>query len=619
MSGEPPGATILGVSALYHDSAAALVRGSEILAAAQEERFSRSKHDPRFPTSAVAYCTAVAGGPGAFDAVAFYEDPVLSLDRVLKSTIEIGSAAETLWPVAAASQFGRKINIVGDLTRTLGPVAADNVFFVEHHLSHAASAFYPSPFREAAIVTMDGVGEWASTTIARGDGSGIEALMETRFPHSLGLLFSAFTYHCGFRVNSGEFKLMGLAPYGKPRHVRKILDHLLDLRDDGSFRLNTKYFGHLTSTLATNEAFEELFECPRRSPDDRITVDYMDIAASAQSVIEEAMRRICCHALAVTESRNLCLAGGVALNCVAAGRLLRTLPDMDDIWVQPASGDAGGALGAALQVAHAAFGAGRHAGVGRHDAQQGSFLGPEFHAEEIEAVLCSFGLRWQVCADGARHDDRVARALADGLIVGRFDGRMEFGPRALGNRSILADPRRPDGQRHINQRIKFRESWRPFAPMILAEQADEFFDLGRESPYMLLVGHVRDQHRIKVDGSDFRVRGADMTEAIEQIRSIVPAVTHVDYSARIQTIDAGRNPGMHRLLSRFHALTGCPMLVNTSFNVRGEPIVGTPTDAIRCFINSGIDLLAIGPYLALKSEQNDAIRAQEGRIHYDDD
>jgi carbamoyltransferase len=610
---------ILGVSALYHDSAAALVRGGDILAAAQEERFTRSKHDPRFPTEAIAYCTAIAGGPGALDAVAYYEDPVLALDRVIKSTIEMGPAAAGIWADAAASQFGRKINIVGDLTRKLGPDAADNVFLVEHHLSHAASAFYPSQLHEAAIVTVDGVGEWASTVIAHGQECSIEALAETRFPHSLGILYSAFTYHCGFRVNSGEYKLMGLAPYGQPTHVQTILDCLLDLRDDGSFRLNTEYFGHLTSTVATNKAFETLFKCPRRSPDERITAPYRDIAASVQAVIEEAMLRICRHALIITKSRNLCLAGGVALNCVASGRLLRALPDLGGIWIQPASGDAGGALGAALQVSHAAFGAARHLGVGRHDAQQGSFLGPEFNANEIEAELQRFGLRWQECEDSATYDARVSQALSDGLIVGRFDGRMEFGPRALGNRSILADPRRPDGQRYINQRIKFRESWRPFAPMVLAEHADEFFDLGRESPYMLLVGHIKEAGRIMQHGADAALRDIDMNPAIEQLRSTVPAVTHVDYSARIQTVDRGRNPAMHRLLSRFHALTGCPMLVNTSFNVRGEPLVATPHDAIRCFINAGIDLLAIGPYLVWKSQQPDAIRLQEGRVHFDED
>ncbi len=619
MSNAASDATILGISALYHDSAAAVVRGSEILAAAQEERFSRRKHDPRFPTNAMQYCLEVAGGSGAIDAVAFYEDPVLSLDRVLKSSIEMGPAAETIWPGAAISQLGRKINVVGELTRDLGPVAAENVFFVDHHMSHAASAFYPSPFDQAAIVTVDGVGEWASTTIARGDGGDITPLAEVRFPHSLGLLFSAFTYYCGFRVNSGEYKLMGLAPYGEPRHVQMILDRLIDLREDGSFRLNTEFFGYLTSDVATNPAFEQLMQGPRRSPEDRITAHYMDIAASAQAVIDEAMLRIARRAMALADSRNLCLAGGVALNCVATGRLLKALPQLQGIWVQPAAGDAGGALGAALQVAHSQFGAQRHPGIGRIDAQNGSLLGPEFAPSEIEAALSGAGLVWHHHPDPAEHDEIIANALAGGLIVGRFDGRMEYGPRSLGNRSILADPRRADGQRHINLRIKFRESWRPFAPIVLAEQADEYFDLGHESPYMLLVGQLREQHRRPVEWPDFRNGSASMNELLDQQRSSLPAITHVDYSARVQTLDSERNPAMHRLQSRFFALTGCPVLVNTSFNVRGEPIVCSPSDAIRCFINTGIDVLAIGSYVAFKIEQTAAVRAQEGKMEFEDD
>ena len=560
------------MSALYHDSAAALVRGGDILAAAQEERFTRVKHDPRFPTDAIAYCTQVAGGPGAIDAVAFYEDPVLALDRVIKSTIEMGPAAEAIWADAAASQFGRKINIVGDLTRTLGPDAADNVFLVEHHLSHAASAFYPSPFREAAIVTLDGVGEWASTIIGHGQDSSIEALVETRFPHSLGLLYSAFTYHCGFRVNSGEYKLMGLAPYGKPSYVQTILDYLIDLREDGSFRLNSEYFGHLTSTVATNEAFEALFKCPRRSAEDRITVEYRDIAASMQAVIEGAMLRICRHALRVTKSRNLCLAGGVALNCVATGRLLRALPDLGGIWVQPASGDAGGALGAALQVSHAEFGAARHLGIGRHDAQQGSFLGPEYHANEIAAELRNFGLRWQECEDGATYDERVSQALADGLIVGRFDGRMEFGPRALGNRSILADPRRADIKDVINTRIKQREAFRPFAPAVPIERVAEYFHIEQPDPFMTIAPRVR----------------ADKADQI-------PAVVHVDGTGRIQTVSHNANPRYHRLITEFGRITGVPVLLNTSFN-RQEPVVERAEEAVSCYLRTGMDVLVLGDH-----------------------
>lgn len=619
MRGAVPDPAILGVSALYHDSAAAVVRGGDILAAAQEERFTRRKHDPSFPAHAVKYCIETAGGPAMIDAVAFYEDPVLALDRVLKSTVEMGIAAERIWPGAAVSQLGRKINVVADLTRELGPLAAENVFFVDHHLSHAASAFYPSPFGRAAVVSIDGVGEWASTTIARGDQDGIETLAEVRFPHSVGLLYSAFTYHCGFKVNSGEYKLMGLAPYGQPRHVKTILDNLIDLRDDGSFALDTSYFGYLTSELATSSKFEELFNCPRRTPEGRITVEYMDLAASAQAVVDEALLRICRHALKMADSRNLCLAGGVALNCVASGRVVRALPELEGIWVQPAAGDAGGALGAALQVAHSQFGAKRHDGIGRIDGQHGSFLGPSYSDADIEAALNAAGLVWQKCSDQDAHDDAVVQALADGLIVGRFDGRMEYGPRSLGNRSILADPRRPDGQRHINLRIKFRESWRPFAPIVLAEQSNAYFDLSQESPYMLLVGQLLPQHRFPVQGPQPGAGSYDMNEWLDQPRSPVPAVTHVDYSARVQTIDAARNPTMHRLLSSFHEATGCPILVNTSFNIRGEPIVCDPTDAVRCFINAGIDLLAIGPYLVYKAAQSEEIRNLEGAQQFEHD
>lgn len=612
------GQTIIGVSALYHDSAVAVVRDGEVIAAAQEERFTRRKHDPAFPREALAWCLAEAGGADAIDAIAFYEDPALSMDRVLRTMVELAPATESVWPSAARSQLGEKMLVVDALRRYLCPKSADNVFLVDHHLSHAASAFYPAPFHEAAVVVADGIGEWSSTTIARGEAISIRPLQQIQFPHSLGLFYSAFTYHCGLRVNSGEYKLMGLAPYGQPRHMALILDKLMDLREDGSFRLSTEYFGFLTSEFATNSAFEQLFGCPRRDPESLLTIEYMDIAASAQAVIDECMYRIARQALRLTGSHNLCLAGGVALNCVSNGRLLKRLCGLDGIWIQPAAGDAGGALGAALYVSHNQYGHPRRLGPGG-DGQKGSLLGPAYEDDAIAVALSGAGLVAHRVNDPAEQIDRVAQALAEGLIVGRFDGRMEFGPRALGNRSILADPRRPDGQSYINRRIKFRESWRPFAPAVLVECADTCFDLLCESPYMLLTGDVREGLRHSVDWSEFRAGDADMMKVLNQIRSTLPAITHVDYSARVQTVDSARNPEFHALLQRFHAITGCPVLINTSFNVRGEPIVCNPSDAVQCFVNTGIDLLSIGRFLVFKQEQSEAVRALEGSTQFEPD
>jgi carbamoyltransferase len=611
--------TIIGVSALYHDAAAAAVTGSEIVAAAQEERFSRRKHDPRFPAHAIDYCIAQVGGAAKVDAIAFYEDPVLSLDRVLKNAIELAPATEAIWPATAESQLGQKINVMERLAGALGPSVAEKIFIVDHHMSHLASAFYPSPYREAAIVVVDGVGEWASTTIADGSGEQIAPLAQIHYPHSLGLFYSTFTYHCGLKVNSGEYKLMGLAPYGEPRFAQLILDHLIDLRDDGSFSLSTEYFGFLTSEVATNEKFERLFETPRRKPESPLSLVYMDIAASAQAVIDEAMLRISRRALAMTKKKHLCLAGGVALNCVTNGKLRRQLPELEGIWIQPAAGDAGGALGAALHVAHTYYEYPRQANTGHGDGQKGSLLGPAYSSAEIERALTAADLNWHHVENAAEHADRVAEALKAGMIVGRFEGRMEYGPRALGNRSILADARRLDGQSYINQRIKRRESWRPFAPAVLAGKAAEYFDLNQESPYMLLVADVREELRKPVDRSSFRSGDRDMLKLVNQQRSSLPAITHVDYSARVQTVDAERNPGFHRLLQRFYEITGCPVLINTSFNVRGEPIVCTPDDAVRCFLNTGIDLLAIGHFLIFKSEQSDEARAKEGKLQHEPD
>jgi carbamoyltransferase len=611
--------TIIGVSALYHDAAVAAVTGNKIVAAAQEERFSRRKHDHRFPAAALTYCMNAAGGAGMIDAVAFYEDPVLSLDRVVKNAIDLAPATERLWPATAASQLGEKMNIMERLGERLGSRAAANLFSVDHHMSHLASAFYPSPFRDAAIIVADGVGEWATTTLADGAGRTITPLAQIQYPHSLGLFYSAFTHHCGLKVNSGEYKLMGLAPYGEPRFAHLIFEELIDLQDDGSFSLNTEYFGFLTSSFASNSRFAELFKIPRRKPDSPLSIEYMDLAASAQAVVDEAMLRMSRHALALTGRRTLCLAGGVALNCVTNGKLLRRLPDLDEIWIQPAAGDAGGALGAAFHVAHQHYEYPRHGNVGREDGQEGSLLGPAYSTTEIEQALHAAGLEWHLVEDEATHAGRVAEALAAGSIVGRFEGRMEYGPRALGNRSILADARRPDGQSHINLRIKFRESWRPFAPVVLAERAGEYFDLKQHSPYMLLVAEVREQLRTPVDWSGFRQGDGDMLKVVNQKRSSLPAITHVDYSARVQTADAERNPSLHRLLRRFDEITGCPVLINTSFNVRGEPIVCSPDDAVRCFLNTGIDLLAIGPFLVVKNEQSAEFRSKEGSFQHEPD
>ncbi len=615
----PAARTIIGVSALYHDAAAAAVVGNRIVAAAQEERFTRRKHDPGFPEAALSYCLDSVGGVGRVDAIAFYEDPVLSFGRVVENAIELAPATEAIWPATAASQLRTKINVMERLAAAVGPRAADNVFIVDHHMSHLASAFHPSPFEHAAVVVADGVGEWATTTIADGADRTITPLAQIHYPHSLGLLYSAVTYHCGLKVNSGEYKLMGLAPYGEPRFAQRILDHLIDLRDDGSFALDIGYFGFPTSEVATSDAFGTLFDLPRRRPESKLTIPYMDLAASVQAVIDEAMLRIARRALRSTGRRNLCLAGGVALNCVTNGRLLRRLPELEGIWIQPAAGDAGGALGSALHVAHRHYAAPRHAGVGRGDGQEGSLLGPAYSPAEIELALTEAGLVWHRVEDDDAHAGRVAQALADGLIVGRFDGRMEFGPRALGNRSILADARRPDGQSHINRRIKFRESWRPFAPVVLAERAAQYFDLAHESPYMLLVADLRDEHRTPVDWSGFRDGDGDMFKILNQRRSTLPGITHVDYSARVQTVDAARNPDFHRLLRRFFEITGCPVLINTSFNVRGEPIVCTPADAVRCFLNAGIEVLAIGRYLAFKGEQTAELKAMEGSARYEPD
>jgi carbamoyltransferase len=591
-------AYVLGISAYYHDSAAALVRDGEIVAAAQEERFSRKKHDPRFPKQAINYCLGEAFiEPSELDAVVFYDSPLLTLDRVMKSALSVAPSGRDHFAAACRGMLGAKARLRDDLEAVLGETP--RLLHTHHHMAHAASCFYPSPFEEAAILTIDGVGEWATCTLGYGNGSQIEILKEIRYPHSLGLLYSAFTYYCGFKVNSGEYKLMGLAPYGQPIYADLIRDTLIDVKDDGSFQLDTDYFGFLDSRYMINERFEALFGGPARQPDTMITRKEMDIAASIQKVTEEVVLKLVAHGKALTGSKNLVLAGGVALNCVANGRVLRE-SGLDGLFVQPAAGDAGGALGAALLVSHQLFGVPRVAGE-RADSIAGSLLGPRFATHEIAAIVDRQDWPHVHVPDADERARAVADALASGKVVGYFNGRMEFGPRSLGARSILGDPRCSDMQSTMNLKVKFRESFRPFAPAVIAERAAEYFELEGESPYMLLTAPVKTERQIPMDRSAFE--GDDMIPILHQKRSDIPAVTHVDYSARVQTVDPERNPDFFRLLNAFDELTGCPVLVNTSFNVRGEPIVCTPQDAYRCFMRTGMDLLVLEDRLLWKSEQ----------------
>ena len=588
---------VLGISAFYHDSAAAIVRDGEIVAAAQEERFSRRKHDPSFPRRAINYCLGEAFVERSdLDAVVFYDHPLLTLDRVIETLRAAAPSSEEQWQEAAPSVLGTKLFVEDYVLRALGgPVP---VLFTEHHAAHAASAFFPSPFRRAAILTMDGVGEWATTTIGVGETNRITIKEEIRFPDSLGLLYSAFTYYCGFKVNSGEYKLMGLAPYGEPKYVQDIYRHLIDLRSDGSFSLNTEYFGYLDSLQMTNGAFDALFGGPPRVPEGRITRREMDLAASIQKVTEDVVLSCAKHARALTGEVNLVMAGGVALNCVASGVLERERI-FDRLWIQPAAGDAGGALGAALLVSHHRFGVKRNADD-ILDSQKGSFLGPRFSPAEVEAFLVRHDYPFRRVGEDERARV-VAEALSEGKVVGYFVGRMEFGPRALGARSILGDPRRSETQATMNLKIKYRESFRPFAPSILVERVGDYFELGVESPYMLLVAPVREGRRLP--RMEKEVVGDDLLEIVREPRSDIPAVTHVDYSARVQTVDVRVKPDYHAVLTEFERLTGCPLVVNTSFNVRGEPIVCTPQDAYRCFMRTEIDLLVMEDFVLDKELQ----------------
>jgi carbamoyltransferase len=589
--------TILGISAFYHDSAACLVRDGEIVAAAQEERFTRKRHDAGFPANAVRYCLAEGGlALDSLDYVGFYDKPLLKFERLLEQYLGVAPRGLRQFTVAMPVWLREKLFTRRQILRELDGLAGE-VLFAEHHESHAASAFYPSPFTEAAVLTMDGVGEWATSSWGVGRGNELELLAELHYPHSLGMLYSAFTYYTGFKVNSGEYKVMGLAPYGTPRYANLILDRLVELRDDGSFKLDMRYFDYLHGLTMTNGAFDDLFGGGPRAPESPVTQREMDLAASVQSVTEEVVLRMARHVHRETGMRNLCLAGGVALNCVANGRLLREGP-FERLWIQPAAGDAGGALGVALAIHHRVLGAPRRA-RSEGDGMSGSYLGPSFDDAAIEATLRSLGAVFERLTRDELLE-RTAGLLAEERVVGWFQGRMEFGPRALGTRSILGDPRSPRMQSVLNLKIKYRESFRPFAPSVLREHLSEWFELDVDSPYMLLVAPVRAEHRVAMTAEQQRLFGI---EKLNVPRSTLPAVTHVDYSARIQTVHAETNPLYHALLERFLALTGCPVLVNTSFNVRGEPIVCTPEDAWRCFMRTEMDHLVIGSFVLDKARQ----------------
>jgi carbamoyltransferase len=587
---------ILGISAYYHDSAACLVRDGRIVAAAQEERFTRKKHDERYPRHAIDYCLqAGAITSRALDYVVFYEKPFIKFDRILHSFLACAPSGLRTFLKAVPAWLKERIWIRSELEKAL--TFSGKILFPEHHESHAASAFFPSPFKEAAIITVDGVGEWTTTSYGFGRGHELELQSELRFPHSLGLLYSAFTYYTGFRVNSGEYKLMGLAPYGTPKYAKLILDELIDLKEDGSFKLNLAYFNYVVGSAMTNERFHKLFGGPPRTPESKLTPRDMDLAASIQEVTEEIMFRIARHARRQTGLRHLCLAGGVALNCVANGRILRE-GIFDRIWIQPAAGDAGAALGAALLVWHQYLGNARMADDQR-DAQHGSFLGPSYTDDAIRALLRKENVPYVELSE-EELPDRVASLIAAEKVIGWFQGRMEFGPRALGGRSILGDARSPKMQEVMNLKIKFRESFRPFAPAVLRERAAEFFELKEESPYMLLVAPVAGQRRRKLSEAEQRLFGLDK---LRTPRSDIPAVTHVDYSARVQTVTERENPAFYGLIKSFETQTHCPVLINTSFNVRGEPIVCTPEDALRCFLHTNMDYLVLNRFLLEKTEQ----------------
>lgn len=599
---------ILGISAFYHDSAAALVVDGRIVAAAQEERFSREKHDHRFPQHAIDYCLREAGLTASdLDFVGFYDKPLTKFERLLETYLAFAPAGYRSFRQALPLWLKQKLHLPREMSRGLGGKYKGRYVFTDHHESHAASAFFPSPFDEAAIITFDGVGEWSTTCWGTGRANRLELSHEIRFPHSLGLLYSAFTYYTGFKVNSGEYKVMGLAPYGEPKYKDLILEHLLDLKEDGSYRMDMSYFNYCQGLTMTSEKFHRLFSGPPRKAESLLTDREMDLAASVQAVTEEVMLRTARHVHAQTGLSNLVLAGGVALNCVGNGRILREGP-FENIWIQPAAGDAGGALGTALFIWHQLLDKPRaprandFANDSPADSQQGSLLGPHFDDEEIVEQLDRLGAVYKTCASDDHLCEEVAALLAQEKVVGWFEGRMEFGPRALGARSILGDPRSDKMQSVMNLKIKFRESFRPFAPSVLREKVDQYFEMrpNEDSPYMLLVAPVRDELRTPVESGYEQAFGI---EKLNYRRSTIPAITHIDYSARVQTVDEARNPQYYKLLTKFYEKTGCAVLINTSFNVRGEPIVCTPDDAYRCFMGTNMDVLVVGRQILLRDEQ----------------
>jgi len=594
---------ILGISAFYHDSAAALIVDGEIIAAAQEERFTRKKHDADFPTHAVQYCLREAGITAAqLDFVGFYDKPFLKFERLLETYLSYAPQGFPSFLKSIPVWLKQKLHLRRELNRGLEHCYKKRYVFTEHHESHAASAFFPSPFDEAAILTVDGVGEWATASLGVGRGNRIELTHDLHFPHSPGLLYSAFTYFCGFRVNSGEYKLMGLAPYGEPKYVDLILDKIIDLKDDGSFRMDQSYFQYCQGLTMTSRKFARLFGGPPRQAESPLTEREMDLAASIQVVTEEIMLRMARHLHALSGQQNLCLAGGVALNCVANGRILREGP-FDEVWIQPAAGDAGGALGVAQFIWHQLLDKPRT--VGESDSQHGTYLGPRFADDEIRNFLDSAGANYVQIEDEDELCDVIADLIADEKVIGWMQGRMEFGPRALGARSILGDARSEKMQSIMNLKIKFRESFRPFAPSVLEECVADLFEMRphEESPYMLLVAPVREEKRTSSNGADTSRKGIDK---LKEIRSVVPAITHVDFSARVQTVDPVRHGRYYKLIKKFEEKTGSPVVINTSFNVRGEPIVCTPEQAYRCFMATNMDVLVIEGFVLLKDEQPDA-------------
>jgi carbamoyltransferase len=607
---------ILGLSSYYHDSAAALIEDGKIVAAAQEERFTRKKHDASFPKEAIKFCLEAAGIPGeqAFDSIdyiAFYDKPFLKFERLLETYVSFAPrglrAFKRSLPLWIGEKLMQKDLLHKELSAQLGAGPwKEKLLFSEHHLSHGASAFYPSPFSEALILTLDGVGEWTTSSVALGGGNKIEIIKEIHFPHSLGLLYSAFTYFCGFKVNSGEYKLMGLAPYGEPRFFSQIMKQLIDVKSDGSYRLNISYFDYCAGSTMTNEAFAQLFGIQARDPEGPLQQIHMDLAASVQKVTEEVVLRMTRSLVQETGIRDFCLAGGVALNCVANGKILQD-GVVKRLWIQPAAGDSGGAVGAALAAYHSHLQQERKPHP--RDSMQGSYLGPSFSEEALEAALKEAGAIYQKLPKEQLVSE-TALALSQGKAVGWFQGAMEYGPRALGARSILADPRPTDMQSKLNLKVKFRESFRPFAPAVLSEKATEWFALEEDSPYMLLVAEVREEKRTALSEKKGESKGF---ERLKTARSEIPAVTHVDFSARVQTVHKETNPLFHALISEFDRITGCPILVNTSFNVRGEPIVCTPQDAFRCFMGTDLDLLAMGNFLLKKEEQT--AKAREDYQH----